>query len=138
MTIAAGLNYPTFSAVCPNLNFEVFSLSCITLELHQLIRPFLLHIISLNAFSIENLKYILKLNVNFHCSSLRLSFDASAIFLELEPNKPPLFNYAQANEFGEKIWLLSDGLTSRLLTIIGSRTKSITRPIYCLMKHGRA
>ena len=138
MTIAAGLNYSTFSAVCLNLNFEVFSLSCITLELHQLIRPFLLHIISLNAFSIENLKYILKLNVNFHCSSLRLSFDASAIFLELEPNKPPLFNYAQANEFGEKIWLLSDGLTSRLLTIIGSRTKSITRLIYCLMKHGRA
>lgn len=47
MTIAAGLNYSTFSAVCPNLNFEVFGLSCMTLELHKLIRPFLLHIISL-------------------------------------------------------------------------------------------
>lgn len=67
-----------------------------------------------------------------------MSFDASAIFLELEPDKPPLFNYAQANEFGETIWLLSDGLTSRLLTTIGSRTKSLTRPIYYLMKHGRA
>lgn len=64
MTVTAGLKYSTFSAVCPNLDFEVFSLSCMTLELHQLIRPFLLHIISLYAFSIENLKYILKFNVN--------------------------------------------------------------------------